>query len=1533
MTAVIAALAATSPARPAPPQGTPGNQAPFALETITPPPFCAGPLTVQGVGAFVCEFPVNWVFDEASLSQFATSAFGVTIQAAGGNGGDGGSSLGGTVGAGAGGQPGLAQTTLRGDALAGKSLYIYVGNSGGFGASGKGGNGGAATVVGTQPLTPTPSGVDGILLAAGGGGGGQGYDGSDPTCVPTPITPINQDAVNCDGGGGGVAIAIDAQNRIGTRFGAQLPTYSFTQVSNMTSGKPPYFDAGAWVGGPAGTGGTAGSGAFSFAGSAAEGSPASGTWVRDNAALTLGPARVLGGNGKGSGGAGGGGVAGGGGAGNGGGAGGASFAVGSGYGLPTGTSFPLPCNPTGFCATNWLSPAGTDQPAVVITFWQIGGADPLIPADGETIDTDQPSLVFEGADASAGVHYLIEGAGGQVNVSALTSGSATGNLLWTVPAGLLEEGQTYDWSVTDQTGTSLQDPRLFTIATGASSGLAQGWTLYVRSMDGLDSSLPTSLQPLGNQPVPTVSTSCSCLCTETLAATAPSLPTQPLDDSSGYPSCSDFIPSDSAGCDCTWSASGQKPTDSSFWQWALASGTGCTASSGSCYANAQIQTGTIDIDWSSPSNPLGLLVPSRLINLTSEPAPVAGGATTVPSLAVPAIAGFSGSCADPSQVEVTFTARTNGGVRFQIYANPTSGAPTSSPASAIENWDIPSCSWTTSKTIDTASSDYYSNAYLEAQVYQNCQASPEEKTGNQSFCLNPGQAYRVRLDAVQPYLPGPMELGFKLAGMDSGAPIPANWISTCTLDSTTGNCDLALAVPDGPPGHGRRPPHAGRPDNPGRPIGVGPPAHAGKPANPGRPVRPGPGLLLLDGEDGTAGASSCKSAGSTVSCTWRANGTWQLPAVYTQPGGWVTVQALGGAGGAGYPPAINLGGAGGRAQTVLPAEALAGETLYVYVGANGAAEENYDCNGQPDYCFNSATGGAASLVTTAPVPDSFVSAGCEGTAEGLDALVIAAGGGAGGINGNVSTVPSIGGDGGIAVGGSGAQNVVGSGTAGTADPTSSAGQSPLYGSNPYDGTQTVRGGVGTIDPTSYDLVTDVYFGGGAVALGGGGEYQFADTWFANTSFLTLPVAHQQGCSGGQNIWGGSGGGGHAAGGGGASIRDTDDAGNPGWELMYGAGGGGGSSWAAGAGAGVTLPPAFAGWQTLASNDPSQVVISVQCPSCAFLTDCAMQSTPQRPVMRCTLSQSASPLSLEALVGAVAAEIGQDVSDDVPVYLEAWGGSGGQGGQAINDCLTGPGGNGGNSGYARTSFTVGDLFALSQDMWIYVGANGEDGSDKSTSGCTRLYGMPGAGGSSSLILTSSLVTDLGISEVLAIAAGSGGGGGGYAATNEGAPGGIGRDGRGAIATISGSASVGGVGGISANGDGKGACGSTVNDTCGTDGIGGKGGGVENGAATTSWIGSNVSWSQGLGGLSPGGNQNGGAGGGGFGGGQAGQGSGSSKLNVSEGGGAGGSYARQATIADGNAPVLGEANPPTSDSGVVVISFDVCSTDPTLAVCQP
>jgi len=307
-------------------------------------------------------------------------------------------------------------------------------------------------------------------------------------------------------------------------------------------------------------------------------------------------------------------------------------------------------------------------------------------------------------------------------------------------------------------------------------------------------------------------------------------------------------------------------------------------------------------------------VPSRLINLTSEPNSPAGG-TAVPSLAVPAIAGFSGNCADNSQVEVVFTTQTNGGVRFQIWADPGTGKTASSPAAAIDYWNIPSCSWAPSQQgIGKDQTDQiYTNDYMRAQVQLDCQSSLTEQTGIQGFCLTPGTPYRVRFDAVVPYLPGPMRLGFKLAGMDSSSPIPANWISTCTLDGSTQNCAADQAAANVLPRSGRPFGNLGFGHHEDHPPGRNPDHH--KPGHPNRGHRPPPpvaGPPSSTGE-GANGAQSCIPLNCGVQCVWKANGTWQLLSAYTQAGGWVVVQALGGAGGAGYPAASNPGGAGGRA--------------------------------------------------------------------------------------------------------------------------------------------------------------------------------------------------------------------------------------------------------------------------------------------------------------------------------------------------------------------------------------------------------------------------------------------------------------------------------------------------------------------------------------------------------------------------------------------------------------------------------------------
>ena len=116
-------------------------------------------------------------------------------------------------------------------------------------------------------------------------------------------------------------------------------------------------------------------------------------------------------------------------------------------------------------------------------------------------------------------------------------------------------------------------------------------------------------------------------------------------------------------------------------------------------------------------------------------------------------------------------------------------------------------------------------------------------------------------------------------------------------------------------------------------------------------------------------------------------------------------------------------------------------------------------------------------------------------------------------------------------------------------------------------------------------------------------------------------------------------------------------------LLFAASGGGGSSWAKGAGDGVTLPTSLTKWQTLANNDPGQVVITVQCPNCYLFSICGMENTEERPVMRCTFTQSTLSLDLSILAEAIEEEIDQQVGDQVPVYIEAWGGHGGTGGAA------------------------------------------------------------------------------------------------------------------------------------------------------------------------------------------------------------------------------------------------------------------------------
>ena len=91
-----------------------------------------------------------------------------------------------------------------------------------------------------------------------------------------------------------------------------------------------------------------------------------------------------------------------------------------------------------------------------------------------------------------------------------------------------------------------------------------------------------------------------------------------------------------------------------------------------------------------------------------------------------------------------------------------------------------------------------------------------------------------------------------------------------------------------------------------------------------------------------------------------------------------------------------------------------------------------------------------------------------------------------------------------------------------------------------------------------------------------------------------------------------------------------------------------------------------------------------------------------------------------------------------------------------------------------------------------------------------------------------------------------------------------------------------------------------------------------------------FSGGGGGDTRGDDKDGGAGGGGFGGGEAGDAGGG--TGRSGGGGGGGSWARQATVDDSEVPALGAANPPTTDSGAVVFTFDLCAVYPEEFGCE-
>ena len=466
--------------------------------------------------------------------------------------------------------------------------------------------------------------------------------------------------------------------------------------------------------------------------------------------------------------------------------------------------------------------------------------------------------------------------------------------------------------------------------------------------------------------------------------------------------------------------------------------------------------------------------------------------------------------------------------------------------------------------------------------------------------------------------------------------------------------------------------------------------------------------------------------GSTEGCTSLSDGRWQCVAtenavfsVSALPSdSWVVVQALGGNAHGNLCRGDCTQGSAGRAQAVLPGASLSEKDLYGYVGANAGGQ-----------LPNVTAAGAASVVTRTKMSDSFVTQDqCRSSAMDIEAIVIGGGGG-NSWNQNASETPQ-GGDGGVAIGGSGLQSTIGSGAPGAG--SSPSGWTAILGGNPYDGLQVVSGGPGVLLVGGGTFSTD---GAGNWAFGGGVQIpQGNPTWFRNSSALSLATPRTGTCMGGGLFRSAGlgatgatpGGGGYAGGGGGFS------------EPGQSAAGAGGMSWAQGPGFGVTIPESLESWQEL-SVDSSAVAVTVV-PTCLALSNC----TSTESSCTCTFSESALPFDLSGFgEGAVA-------------YIESWGGDGGKGGDEVlfNNQGFIQGCPGGSGGYAATAVAVSET----PSVYLYVGSKGTAGEDVTTNDSS--FGLGGGGGASSMVRLSALGSNgSNDGDFLAIA-GAGAGGDGF-----------------------------------------------------------------------------------------------------------------------------------------------------------------------------
>jgi hypothetical protein len=341
-----------------------------------------------------------------------------------------------------------------------------------------------------------------------------------------------------------------------------------------------------------------------------------------------------------------------------------------------------------------------------------------------------------------------------------------------------------------------------------------------------------------------------------------------------------------------------------------------------------------------------------------------------------------------------------------------------------------------------------------------------------------------------------------------------------------------------------------------------------------------------------------------------------------------------------------------------------------------------------------------------------------------------------------------------------------------------------------------------------------------------------------------------------------------------------------------------------------------------STDTTEMMFSLDAEISSSSTDCdATCSANVTDQVACILTTDCTSADLLTDVMDVAATLNSDIDEDTTMWIQAFGGSGGNGVACWES-----GGDGGDGGFAQMITTVSDFSDTygSTTIYYYIGSGGTHDSD-----CPN---TSGTGGTSSILATIEPSSDnyFALEDIVVLA--GGGGGAGTGGTVSGRTGGDGGDGASAVSTTSSVSSAAGDDashgdsnngkGGNSDGDGNGGdSGGKDESGDGKSGIGGEGGNVGSGdeecIGGPGWETDAPTLDDDAGEGGYGGADSdtcfGGAGGGGYGGG----GGGSAADDARDlGGGGGGSYAAISTTSDGDAPSSGSS----SGDGEIVITFN-------------